>query len=495
MTPRRHSTAPLGARPHRRGVRTRLARGVVVVALLTTTGTAAAAQDPSGPPPDPSAIPSPLPSGVPTGSEAPTPAPTPVPSDPSQGASSDPGEGASDDGSGDALDATISEGFTLAPQPPAGWPQVPFATARSVVAMDATTGQVLGLHDPDERVQVASTIKLLTTLTALDVLDPTDEVTVGPEVEIDGSTAALEPGDTWTVRDLVAGAIVRSGNDAAEALAVAAGGGDRDAFLAMMNDKAESLGIVGASIADPSGLEDVNLLSARDLALIGAAALRQPLIAEVAAARDWDLPSTGPVPARNLLLQQREDATGLKTGTTDLAGASLVGSIRTGSAPGAAADDGEATATAPGDGPHDLVAVVLGTRNDDQRYIETNTVLDWMQSAFQRQPVSVGARVRLPGEWVGEVVEVDLWAPEEPTVDTSLAVDGSSVVSEVSVGVGGRLGEYVATADVSRPDRAGESLAAALYDGMRQAHELGAWDDVGGGSGDGTNAGGGDDGN
>nr|WP_274387928.1 serine hydrolase [Salsipaludibacter albus] len=328
-------------------------------------------------------------------------------------------------------------------------------TARELMALDATTGQVLAVVNAQERVQVASVIKLLTVLTALDVLDPDQMVTVGDEVNIDGSTAALEPGDTWSVRDLVAGALIRSGNDAAEALAVAGGGGDRAAFIQMMNDKAESLGIVGATIADPSGLEDVNLLSARDLAILGDAALAQPLVAEIANSRSWDLPSTGPVPNRNLLLEMREDATGLKTGTTDLAGASLVGSVR--------ADD------------HDLVSVIVGARNDNQRYAESVAVFDWIESALDRHPVDVGAAIRLPGEWVGEATTLDLWAPEPPQVDTQLAVDGSSVVSEVSLGVGGRLAEYVATAEVAPPDTIGESLAGKVYEAMRQAHELNTW--------------------
>lgn len=416
---------------------------------------AAAAQDVTSTPTDSdaSAVPTPAPS-------APTTSPSGGPDGSTDGATDGATEGGTEDDAtgGTAGSGTGAEGFTLRPQPPAGWPEVPVATARSVLAMDATTGQVLGSYQPDDRVQVASTVKLLTVLTALDVLDPDQEVTVGPEVEIEGSTAALDPGDTWTVRDLVAGAMVRSGNDAAEALAVAAGGGDRAAFIAMMNDKAESLGIVGATIADPSGLEDSNLLSARDLALLGQAALAQPLVAETANARTWDLPSTGPVPNRNLLLEQRDDAIGLKTGTTDLAGASLVGAARTS-----------------GDDPHDLLAVVLGTRNDDQRYAEANDVLDWITTDLARRPMTVGARVRLPGEWVGEVIEVGLWAPDEPRVDTTLAVDGSLVVSEVSVGVGGPLGEYVDRTEVPRPESIGQSVVGRLYDGMRQAHELGAW--------------------
>jgi len=407
----------------------------VAAGVLPGAPIRAAAQDPSVTPTAPR-------------STAPTPtAPTPTPT--------------STDSTTSAPGAGVAQGLTLAPQPPAGWPTVPVSTARAVMAVDATTGQVLATANVDERVQVASTIKLLTVLTALDVLSPDQQVTVGQEVAgIGGSTAALDPGDTWSVRDLVAGALVRSGNDAAEALALAAGDGDRDAFLAMMNDKAASLGITGATIADPSGLEDVNLLSARDLVVIGREALATPLVAEIAASRTWDLPSTGVVPNRNLLLEQREDATGLKTGTTDLAGASLVGSVRNGTGPDA----------------HDLLVAVLGARNDDQRYLETNAVFDWVEAEFAREPVVVGARIRLPGEWIGDVVTLDVWSPAVPEVDTTLAVDGSSVVSELSLPSGGQLGEYVATADRPPPSSIGESVVAKLYDGMRQAHELGMWD-------------------
>lgn len=439
-------TAPTRGRV--RGSRSRvLGVALAVVVAAATSGVSGLAQDVESPAEAPARTPGPV-------DESSTPASEPPGVGSTPGGAADPRAARAD------TDARgVAGGLTLAAQPPAGWPAVPVATARAVMAIDATTGQVLALDNVDDRAQVASTIKLLTALTALEVLAPEERITVGPEVEIEGSTAALDPGDTWTVRDLVAGALVRSGNDAAEALAVAAGGGDRDRFLAMMNERAESLGIDGATIADPTGLEDVNLLSARDLALIGRAALADPLVAEIAASRFWDLPSTGVVPNRNLLLEQREDATGLKTGTTDLAGASLVGSVR----------DGEDASA------HDLVAAVVGTRNDAQRYVESNAVFDWIDTAFERHPLTLGARVRLPGEWGGEVTTVDLWAPAEPTVTTTLSIDGSSVVSEVSLPDGGRLGEFVATAEVSPPTSIGQSITATLYDGMRQAHELGRW--------------------
>ncbi len=444
------------------------------VAMLVATTVAGAvpgaspralAQDttPTAPMPSPTAPTAPMPSATASGAPSPT---APTPSATASGAPSATESGAPAapepaDEPADQPDGGVADGLTLAPQPPAGWPTVPVSTARAVMAVDATTGQVLATVNVDERVQVASTVKLLTVVTALDVLSPDQEVTVGQEVAaVGGSTAALDPGDTWTVRDLVAGALVRSGNDAAEALAVAGGDGDRDVFLALMNDKAASLGITGATIADPSGLEDANLLSARDLVAIGRAALATPLVAEIAASRTWDLPSTGVVPNRNLLLEQREDATGLKTGTTDLAGASLVGSVRNGTGPDA----------------HDLLVAVLGTRNDEQRYLETNAVFDWIEAELAREPVEVGARIRLPGEWIGEVVTLDVWSPAVPEVDTTLAVDGSSVVSELSLPSGGQLGEYVATADRPPPSSIGESVVGTLYDGMRQAHELGMWD-------------------
>lgn len=346
--------------------------------------------------------------------------------------------------------------ITFPPTLPSSWPNAPKDTARSQIAIDDVTGQVLASDEEDLRLAVASTVKLVTALTARRLMPLDRMVTAGPEAEIEGSTAAIDPGDTWAVQDLLLGLLLRSGNDAAEVLASA--DGDRDAFIAEMNATIASLGIEGATVLDPSGLEDNNLLSARDLATIAQATLADEVLAEMVNLRAAPLPSTGVVPNRNLLLERLDNAIGLKTGTTDLAGASLVG--------GAVWQD------------RSVITVVLGAVNDDARYDETETLMRFVDD-IGTVTVPAGARIRVPGRWVGELSEVTLWAPTEVVASTEVAADGSVAATDVRLD-----GEEVASAvmtvdpaalDVARdgPVSMGQASAAVVYDALRQAAAVG----------------------
>ncbi|HKJ55292.1 MAG TPA: serine hydrolase [Nitriliruptoraceae bacterium] len=354
----------------------------------------------------------------------------------------------------DGDDATTV--VTFPPTLPSSWPAAPKDTARSQIAIDDVTGQVLASDEEDLRLAVASTVKLVTALTARRLYPLDRMVTAGPEALIEGSTAAIDPGDTWSVQDLLLGLLLRSGNDAAEVLAAA--DGDREAFIAEMNATIASLGIEGATVLDPSGLEDNNLMSARDLATIAQATLADEVLAEMVNLRAAPLPSTGVVPNRNLLLERLDNAIGLKTGTTDLAGASLVG--------GAVWQD------------RSVITVVLGAVNDDARYDETEALMRFVDD-IGTVTVPAGARIRVPGRWVGERSEVTLWAPTEVVASTEVAADGSVAATAVRLD-GEEVASAVMTVDPAALDVAGDgpvsmgqASAAVVYDALRQAAAVG----------------------
>ncbi|MFU8839871.1 MAG: D-alanyl-D-alanine carboxypeptidase family protein [Nitriliruptoraceae bacterium] len=257
-----------------------------------------------------------------------------------------------------------------APQP--GWPRAIGVEAAAYLVLDLDTGQVLAERDADVRRPVASTIKVLTALTALERTDLDDEVTVGDEVlDVPGSGVGLQPGDTWTVEELVAGLIARSGNEAAEAIAVHVAG-SRDAFLRLMEQDAAAIGVEGLELVSVSGLDDGNLLSARDLALLSAAGLAHPELGPILAREVVTIPGQGAQLTRNELLRSYPDATGVKTGFTDAAGYSLVGS---------AARDGR-----------EVVAVVLGAGPDPERFTIAARLLDLGLDTYE--PRTLNARIR-----------------------------------------------------------------------------------------------------
>ena len=216
----------------------------------------------------------------------------------------------------------------------AGAPPVPpEVTAAGFVVADLDTGAVLAARAPHARQRPASTLKVLTALVAIDRLDPAATVAGEPEdLAIDGSRAGIGPGGTYTVRQLLAGLLLNSGNDTAQALARALGGDA--ATTVAMTEKARQLGALDTRPATPSGLDGPGMAtSAYDLAVLFRDALRQPLFAETIALRNIAFPGYGDRPGFvlsnvNPLMFHYPGTLGSKTGFTDAARHTIVGAAQ-----------------------------------------------------------------------------------------------------------------------------------------------------------------------
>jgi serine-type D-Ala-D-Ala carboxypeptidase (penicillin-binding protein 5/6) len=211
-----------------------------------------------------------------------------------------------------------------APAPPDG------ISATSWLVANGTTGEVLAAKDPHGRHRPASTIKLLTALLAADRL-PADQVVVAtPEdANQEGSRAGLGPGGQYTVRQLLTGLLLVSGNDAAHALAGQLGG--MPATLEQMNALAARLGAWDTRAASASGLDGPGMsTSAYDLALVFRQVMRHPMLAEVLSTPQVRFPGFGDRPGfvlsnDNKLLLHYPGALGGKTGFTDDARHTYIG--------------------------------------------------------------------------------------------------------------------------------------------------------------------------
>ena len=203
-----------------------------------------------------------------------------------------------------------------APAPPAG------ITSMSWLIADADSGEVLAAKDPHARNRPASTLKLLTALLTADQLPP-DRVVVATQADADqdGSRVGVGPGGHYTVRQLLTGLLLSSGNDAAHALAVALGGVTKT--VEQMNALAARLGARDTRAATPSGLDGPGMSSsAYDLALAFRQVLSRPLLVELLGTRQADFPGFGDRPGfvvsnDNKLLRTYPGALGGKTGFTD----------------------------------------------------------------------------------------------------------------------------------------------------------------------------------
>ena len=198
-------------------------------------------------------------------------------------------------------------------------------SAQAAILMDADSGRVLYGQDIHDRRLIASTTKLMTALVALESGIPLSrEITVQPQwVGVEGSSIYLREGETLTFETLLYGMLLRSGNDAALAVAEVCAG-SVEAFAQRMNEKARELGMSDSHFVNPNGLNDEeHYSSAYDMALLARACLEQETLGEMVATKSIALEGRS-FTNHNKLLWQYEGCIGLKTGYTEKAGRTLV---------------------------------------------------------------------------------------------------------------------------------------------------------------------------
>jgi serine-type D-Ala-D-Ala carboxypeptidase (penicillin-binding protein 5/6) len=169
----------------------------------------------------------------------------------------------------------------------------PSVSADSVVLMDAATGTILYSKNPNSAYPPASTTKIMTALLTLENAKLTDLVTVGENPpKMEPSKIYIKEGEVLTVKDLLYGLLLQSGNDAAVALAEHIGG-SVSGFADMMNKRAKELGCTNTNFVNPHGLYDKNhKTSAKDLALIMKEIVKHPEFGEISTTGLYKIPQT-----------------------------------------------------------------------------------------------------------------------------------------------------------------------------------------------------------
>lgn len=210
---------------------------------------------------------------------------------------------------------------------------VSFATsAQSAVVMERSSHRILFSQNPDAHLPMASTTKIVTALTVLNHANLDDVVEVSPQaVGIEGSSIYLRAGEHLTVRELLYGLMLRSGNDSAVALALHVAGSVQS-FADMMNETAREVGCTNSNFVNPHGLHDDNhYTSAHDLAVLTCVALENADFREIVSTKTIRISNEGMeydrvLVNKNKLLTNYNDADGVKTGYTKRAGRCFVGS-------------------------------------------------------------------------------------------------------------------------------------------------------------------------
>ena len=203
-------------------------------------------------------------------------------------------------------------------------------SASSSIVMDANSGRVFYSKNEDEKRAMASTTKIVTAITVIDNCPDLDKkVTIDSRaVGVEGTSIYLREGEVLSVRELLYGLMLRSGNDSAVALANYVGG-SIEKFSALMNKTAKKVGASNSNFANPHGLDDENhYTTARDLAKITAYALENKDFAQIVATKNIKIPSKEEgyrfLANKNRLLNSLYGCIGVKTGYTSDAGRCLV---------------------------------------------------------------------------------------------------------------------------------------------------------------------------
>lgn len=236
-------------------------------------------------------------------------------------------------------------------------------SAISAYALDLSSMTVLYEKNSQQVLYPASTSKMMTALVALDTFDLEDELIVAKEATVSGNKLSLKEGQLIRVKDLLAAMLIFSANDSAYVLA------DRDpegfsGFIAKMNQKASSLGLSETHFVNPAGLDEAGQdATARDLTVIAQELLKNKQLKELVAMPYKKIEGEGwsyDLYNSNQLLGQIQGISGVKTGTTELAGEVLVTLIER---------DG-----------HQILITLM---NSQDRYQDTSRLIAWILNNYE----------------------------------------------------------------------------------------------------------------
>lgn len=207
-----------------------------------------------------------------------------------------------------------------------------FSGSVSEIVLEVKTNRVLFENNSYEKKYMASTTKILTCICAIENSDIDKDITVTKDtIGIEGSSIYLEEGEVLTIRQLLYGLMLRSGNDTAETIAKNVSGSVKE-FAKLMNETAKRIGANNSNFVNPHGLHDDNhYTTAYDLALITSYALKNQTFKEIVSTKKTTIPFTTRNTKRvlinkNKILSSLDGATGVKTGFTKKAGRCLVSS-------------------------------------------------------------------------------------------------------------------------------------------------------------------------
>lgn len=243
--------------------------------------------------------------------------------------------------------------------------RVPNVEAQSAIVIDTKTGRVLYEKNAYQKRQMASTTKIMTAIIAIENGNLNDDVKISKRAaSIGGSVIKIRENETYKLEDLMYGLLMKSGNDAAIAIAEHIGGSVSQ-FVEMMNKKAIELNAKDTHFVNPHGLDkDMHYTTAYDLANIACYAMQNETFSKIVSTKSKTIRDGKSFNNTNELLYLYEGCNGVKTGFTNKAGRCLVTSAKRG-------DD-------------NYISVVLGCETKNKRAQSSKEILDYAYQNYKR---------------------------------------------------------------------------------------------------------------
>ncbi len=338
--------------------------------------------------------------------------------------------------------ADDSKDTELKPSAYIHWNDAPAIEGTSAILVDAGSGDILYEKNAYEKRDPASITKIMTCLVVLETMELDDEVTAA--VSFDDANGSIgidiKKGEVFTVEQLLYALMLSSANDAAEVLAIAAGG-TIDNFCDMMNERAERCGAKDTNFTNPNGmnvpLQPEHRTTAYDITLMAKEAMKNETFRQIVGTVEYKIPKTNMSKARNLLNINRclsdgesdldiakeimekgfyryEGTIGVKTGYTSTAGSCFCG--------WAQKDD------------TDLIAVVLNSSTYETRFEDVIALWDYGFSKYYTYPVLSSAEIaaEIPVKH-GEKSEVNVGVSKDLDITLNVDYDGKGITTEIDV--------------------------------------------------------------
>lgn len=244
--------------------------------------------------------------------------------------------------------------------------KIPIINARHAVVIDRNSSQILYGKNEFEKCKMASTTKIMTAIIVIENSNLSDVVTISKKsANTGGSRLGLSQNDKISVENLLYGLMLKSGNDAAVALAEYVGGNTEN-FINLMNKKAENLKLSSTHFVTPHGLDDENhYTTAFDLAILANYALNNPTFSKIVSTKSYTITINGNIKQldnTNELLGNFEGIYGVKTGFTNGANRCLVTACKRGDL--------------------DVICVVLGCDTKKDRTQDSIKLLNYILNNF-----------------------------------------------------------------------------------------------------------------